>query len=237
MASYYVIGDNGSKFGPADEFLLQEWIGQNRLSSKMQLENALTGQKLLAGHAAELMFPEAQRLAPLPNPVAVPAQAPALAFQTAGGAYAQPGQQQWSPPAGSNYYRPGQYVGPEPMPVSDKNVGITLMVFSCIGAAIFAILFFFAASFDSAAMKGGAESKAVVSAYVFGLLLLCGLVFAIGNGIRNSRKWAFIVGIIFYALNTLGNLASGRFVAIFISAWLLYYCIARMSGKKGPVPV
>ena len=47
----------------------------------------------------------------------------------------------------------------------------------------------------------------------------------------------FAVGIIFYGLNTLGNLASGRFVAIFISAWLLYYCIARMSGKKGPVPV
>src|SRR5437016_13398888 len=105
MASYYVIGDNGSKFGPADEFLLQEWIGQNRLSSKMHLENARTGQKLLAGHAAELMFPEAQRLAPLPNPVPAPAagQAPALAFQTAGGTYAQPGQQQWRPPpAGSN---------------------------------------------------------------------------------------------------------------------------------------
>jgi hypothetical protein len=236
MASYYVIGDNGSKFGPADEFLLQEWIGQNRLSSKMQLENAKNGQKLLAGHAPELMFPESQRLAPVPTPVPSPAAAPALAFQGAGG-YAPGGSQQWNQaPTTSNYYRPSVNVGPEPMPASDKNVGITLMVLAGIGAVIFMILFFFAASFDSAAMKGGAETKAVATGFIIGLVLTCGLVFAIGNGIRQSRKWAFITGIIFYSLNILGNLAGHQYIGVFISAWILYYCISRMTGKKGPLP-
>ena len=237
MASYFVIGDNGAKYGPADEFVLQEWIGQNRLSSKMQLENVATRQRLLAGYAPELIFPENQRLAPLPNPIPVPGQSPSLAFQGAGAYGAAPRQQWQQAPSATNYYRPVVDADPGAMPASDRSVGTVVMVLSALGAAIFGVLFFMAASFDSAAMKGGAEAHAYVTGYVTGVLLACTLTFAVGNGIRQSRRWAFVVGIILFGLNVAMNLLSGRFLGIFISGWLLYYCIARMSGKKGPLPV
>lgn len=57
--SYFVLLTDGSKFGPADLTLLQEWIDEGGLLPSAQLEDESTGGVLSAADVEGLRFPEA----------------------------------------------------------------------------------------------------------------------------------------------------------------------------------
>src|SRR5512142_3277268 len=46
---FYVIGPDGSKYGPADVPTLKQWAGENRLSPQSILEDSTSGQRMPAG--------------------------------------------------------------------------------------------------------------------------------------------------------------------------------------------
>ena len=54
---YFVLGNNGEKFGPADIVTLNVWISEGRINQNSQLINVQTGVTIVAGQAPGLMFP------------------------------------------------------------------------------------------------------------------------------------------------------------------------------------
>lgn len=54
---YFVIGADGTKFGPADIPVLNTWIADSRLMPMMMLEEEGTGRQLLAKDLDGLQFP------------------------------------------------------------------------------------------------------------------------------------------------------------------------------------
>jgi len=77
---YYVIGDDGQKYGPADLALLNSWIAEGRLMPTQQLEDESSGMRIAAGAVQGLSFPlqnpqsvaAAQQAANPPTPGASP---------------------------------------------------------------------------------------------------------------------------------------------------------------------
>ncbi|CEK15438.1 Protein of unknown function (DUF2628) [Chthonomonas calidirosea] len=57
MAQYYVLAQDGNRYGPADIPTLQQWIDENRILPTTMLEDASTGQQLPASALSELRFP------------------------------------------------------------------------------------------------------------------------------------------------------------------------------------
>ncbi|MDR3691771.1 MAG: hypothetical protein P4L46_20495 [Fimbriimonas sp.] len=54
---YYVIGEDGQKYGPADVATLNSWITEGRLLPTQQLEDETSGLRLAAGAVQGLNFP------------------------------------------------------------------------------------------------------------------------------------------------------------------------------------
>jgi hypothetical protein len=54
---YFVIGDDGQKYGPADIATLNSWITEGRLLPTQQLEDEASGLRLAAGAVQGLNFP------------------------------------------------------------------------------------------------------------------------------------------------------------------------------------
>lgn len=52
--NYYVIGSDGSKYGPADVPTLRQWFAEGRLIAASELESVATGSRLSAASAPEL---------------------------------------------------------------------------------------------------------------------------------------------------------------------------------------
>lgn len=46
--AYYVLDDQGNRYGPADDLTLQEWVHQGRIDEKTVLENEESGVRLPA---------------------------------------------------------------------------------------------------------------------------------------------------------------------------------------------
>jgi hypothetical protein len=61
--AYFVIGDDGQKYGPADVATLNQWIAEARLIPTQVLEDEASGQRMAAGSVPGLNFP-----APAPPP-------------------------------------------------------------------------------------------------------------------------------------------------------------------------
>lgn len=89
--SFFVIGADGSKYGPADVPTLSQWAADNRLNPNSELENASTGARTTASMVPGLMFPTA-------------AAAATNAMQPMGG-----GEQVGGENVHSNYPRAGGY--------------------------------------------------------------------------------------------------------------------------------
>jgi len=53
---YFVIGDDGQKYGPADVATLNSWITEGRLLATTLLENELTGERISAQATPGLVF-------------------------------------------------------------------------------------------------------------------------------------------------------------------------------------
>ena len=58
-ASYFVVGEGGQKFGPADVPTLTQWAAENRLTQTTELEDAVSGERVMASQVAGLIFPMA----------------------------------------------------------------------------------------------------------------------------------------------------------------------------------
>jgi len=54
---YFVIGDDGQKYGPADLATLNSWIGEQRLLPTQQLEEETSGVRMAASAVQGLNFP------------------------------------------------------------------------------------------------------------------------------------------------------------------------------------
>jgi hypothetical protein len=93
--NYYVIGDQGQKYGPADIVVLNQWAQQGRITASTVLEDTQTGMRVSA-----LQVPGLQ-------------MAPANNFQstTQSGGYQQGGYQQsgYQNPPNYQQYPRGQY--------------------------------------------------------------------------------------------------------------------------------
>lgn len=63
---YYVIGPDGSKYGPADVATLKQWVSENRVTPHTELEEFATGQKVGA-HQIEGLFQTPIEAPPLPG--------------------------------------------------------------------------------------------------------------------------------------------------------------------------
>lgn len=100
---YFVIGDDGQKYGPADVPTLQQWIAEGRLLPTQQVEEEGSGIRMAAKAVQGLNFPlePQQPSAPQSSPYAQAPGAPQA------GPYAQP--QPGAPAQG--YPRQSQYVG------------------------------------------------------------------------------------------------------------------------------
>ena len=60
---YFVVGLDGEKFGPANVLTLNIWVQDGRVAPDSMLEDALTGQQVLALSIPELTFPVAASFA------------------------------------------------------------------------------------------------------------------------------------------------------------------------------
>lgn len=75
---YYVIADDGRKYGPVDVAALNQWIGEGRVFSTSLLEAEANGARLSAASVPGLSFPtNVPPVAPTPTAVAAHAYAPA----------------------------------------------------------------------------------------------------------------------------------------------------------------
>ena len=83
---YFVIGDDGQKYGPADLDLLTSWITEGRLLPTQQLEDESSGLRLAAGAVQGLNFP-------LQNPQSAAVAQGSLNQPPTGSPYAAPGGQ------------------------------------------------------------------------------------------------------------------------------------------------
>jgi hypothetical protein len=57
--SYFVIGPDASKYGPADVPTLSSWATENRLTSATEVEDAATGVRMTAAQIPGIVFPQA----------------------------------------------------------------------------------------------------------------------------------------------------------------------------------
>ena len=55
--AYYVLGEQGQKYGPADVATLNLWIGEGRVVPQTMLEDEVSGGQIVATAVAGLKFP------------------------------------------------------------------------------------------------------------------------------------------------------------------------------------
>jgi hypothetical protein len=61
----------------------------------------------------------------------------------------------------------------------------------------------------------------------------------VGIGVMSSRRWAFVLGLVLNAINTVAFLAQGAFlgkIALVVYAGTGAYCFLRLFGHIGPKP-
>jgi hypothetical protein len=139
---YYVLGDQGQKYGPADVATLNQWVAEGRVLATSMLEDETSGTRMAASAVRGLQFAA-------PNPVLgnqgtqyqqpqqtqQPYQQPQQPYQQPQQPYQQPQQ----PQQYSNYQRPQQYYGGvEPGDAQFKRA-ITLSIVSMVFSIVFSI--------------------------------------------------------------------------------------------------
>ncbi len=190
--TYYVLGDGGAKYGPADVDTLNRWAAEGRLHAGSLLEENGTGRTVRVHEVAGLFVPGAQNPQPPgqpgPSPFGQPPGGqPGPYSQPGQGPYGQmPGQPGLRPEGGSPYAQApqyGTYYRPiEPDPKLDKLATWALVVSiigflanCCIG--LIALIFTVLGRSDMG--KGdytGAKSKMTIG-LVFGIIAIAlGLV-------------------------------------------------------------
>lgn len=62
--SYFVVADDGNKYGPADVATLNQWIQEGRITPESSLQNEATGEMLRAQSVSGLVFQSQPAAAP-----------------------------------------------------------------------------------------------------------------------------------------------------------------------------
>lgn len=110
---YYVVGEGGAKYGPADLDTLKQWAAENRLTPVMTLEDAATGIQMLASQVPGL-FP-ATSVQPILQTPAAPqdptVSQPSSPYQSPQQPYQDPAQPQ-NPYSSSGPYAQNPYQTP-----------------------------------------------------------------------------------------------------------------------------
>lgn len=110
---YYVVGEGGAKYGPADLDTLKQWAAENRLTPSMTLEDAATGVQMPASQVPGL-FPSVPVQPVLQTPAAPldpsPSQ-PSSPYQSPQQPYQDPAQTQ-NPYSSSGPYSQNPYQTP-----------------------------------------------------------------------------------------------------------------------------
>lgn len=128
---YYVLGDQGQKYGPADVATLNLWISEGRVLPSTLLEDETSGLRSSATAVRGLQFPAT------PNPV-LGAQAPQYQQpQQPQQPYQQP-QQPYQPQQFNQYQRPQQYFAGNPGEALYKRA-LTLAAISVVLSIVFSI--------------------------------------------------------------------------------------------------
>jgi hypothetical protein len=65
---YYVLGEQGQKYGPADLATLNEWVTEGRVLPGTMLEDATSGARVMASSVAGLRFAQSPPQSPTANP-------------------------------------------------------------------------------------------------------------------------------------------------------------------------
>jgi|GEM_PF-504117 len=82
---YYVIAEDGKKYGPADLTSLNEWIGQSRLHAANWLEEEMTGARVMASEVRDLNFAKLNQDGNSVPPITPPPVSPRTGYQRASG--------------------------------------------------------------------------------------------------------------------------------------------------------
>ena len=75
---YYVLGENGERYGPADVPTLAQWARERRLSSASKLMDEMTGSVVDARSVPGIVFPQAAPPAPMAPMTPIPPGSPSL---------------------------------------------------------------------------------------------------------------------------------------------------------------
>lgn len=107
---YYVIGDGGAKFGPADVPTLKQWVTEGRVLPTTMLEDAVTGLVSAASENPELFPPAGAATTSVPGP-GQPLDPPSTTTSGTtsspyGSPVSGPTSYQSPPNTGSPYHRP-----------------------------------------------------------------------------------------------------------------------------------
>lgn len=106
MSSYFVVAQDGQKYGPADIAALNQWIAEGRILPTTMLEDSVSGARIVARALNGLIFPQdpsaptAFRPTPAPpgaNPYSTPSISQQYQMQQS-----YPRQQPWNQPAPVN---------------------------------------------------------------------------------------------------------------------------------------
>lgn len=103
---YFVIAPGGQKYGPADVGLLNQWALEGRLTAESELENEITGERILAGRVPGFVAPGSPMTSGTPGYGPGSPQTP---YQEPASPYQAPGQNWQSPPTPYSNYPRGQY--------------------------------------------------------------------------------------------------------------------------------
>lgn len=122
---YFVVADDGAKYGPADIETLNGWIREGRMLPGTLVEEEASGARMAASAVAGLVFPAPVPPTPIVPPQPGPSAGPYTPPSPEARPFAQPNPQPY--PYASNYARPP---GPYPNPVSDS--GNTEVVWSWV---------------------------------------------------------------------------------------------------------
>lgn len=161
--NYFVIGPDGSKYGPADISLLNTWVAEGRVTPVTMLESD-TGVRVSAGTLQGLNFP------------AIPPQPFEYGGPQAGPTWFSGGQ--------SNYYRPqGSMAGNSNIEVMLAWVFAGLSVFSVCLCGIFSFAFTIAGIVLAVLAKNKNQPNAKAAMIVNIVLLVLWIIGGIGYAV------------------------------------------------------
>jgi hypothetical protein len=102
---YFVIAPGGQKYGPADVALLNQWALEGRLTAESEVENEITGERMLAGNVPGFAAPGS----PMGPGAASPEGPQPSPYQQPTAPYSPPGQTWQQPPTAHSNYPRSQY--------------------------------------------------------------------------------------------------------------------------------